>query len=70
MMKKRYCASALLLAALPASGFAAETITYTYDAQGRLIEVDHSGTVNAGIQTTYTHDDADNRSNVTTTGVT
>jgi len=47
---------------------AAETVTYTYDARGRLIKVVHAGTVNNGVQTDYTIDKADNRTNVTTTG--
>jgi hypothetical protein len=46
---------------------AAETVTYTYDAKGRLVEVVHSGTVNNGLTTTYSHDKADNRTNATTT---
>lgn len=49
---------------------AGETVTYTYDAKGRLVKVVHSGTVNSGVQTTYTHDKADNRKNTTTTGST
>ena len=55
-----------LTAALPAQ--AAETITYTYDAKGRLVKVVHSGTVNNGVQTTYSQDKADNRTQVKTTG--
>ena len=55
-----------LLANVPAH--AAETITYKYDAKGRLIEVKRTGTVNNGVNTTYQHDKADNRKNVTTTG--
>jgi RHS Repeat len=47
---------------------AAETITYKYDAKGRLIEVKRTGTVNNNVTTTYTHDKADNRKNTTTTG--
>jgi len=47
---------------------ATETITYTYDAKGRLIKVERTGTVNNGVTTQYTHDHADNRSNVTVTG--
>lgn len=62
-----------LLAALLALGaaqaaFADETITYTYDALGRVVVVARSGQVNNGQQTTYTYDAADNRTNVTTTG--
>lgn len=58
----------LLLAITASSAFATETITYTYDARGRLIQVNHSGSVNNGVQTTYTQDKVDNRTNVTTTG--
>ena len=47
---------------------AAETITYTYDAKGRLVKVVHSGSVNNGVTTDYSHDKADNRTNVKTTG--
>lgn len=47
---------------------ASETVTYTYDAKGRLVKVVHTGTVNNNVQTTYTHDKADNRKNTTTTG--
>ncbi|MEO7383362.1 MAG: hypothetical protein ABIU18_00345 [Novosphingobium sp.] len=48
--------------------FCAETITYTYDAKGRLMTVVRSGTVNNNVQTTYSHDKSDNRTNVKTTG--
>ena len=50
------------------TALATETITYSYDALGRLQTVVHSGTVNGGLQTTYVHDSADNRATVTTTG--
>ncbi|HEU4962158.1 MAG TPA: hypothetical protein VFT56_17350 [Sphingomonas sp.] len=43
-------------------------MTYTYDAKGRLVKVVHTGTVNNNLTTTYSHDKADNRTNVTTTG--
>ena len=55
-----------LLTGAPAS--AAETITYTYDAKGRLVKVERSGTVNNGVKAEYSHDKADNRVNVTVTG--
>jgi YD repeat-containing protein len=45
---------------------AAETITYTYDARGRLIKVVHTGSVNHNVETNYSYDKADNRTNVTT----
>lgn len=59
-----------LLAATPTH--ATETITYTYDAKGRLVKVVHSSTVtnNNGVTVDYTHDKADNRTNVKTTGAT
>ena len=60
----------LLLIVLGAAAHAAETITYTYDARGRLKQVARTGTppVNNNVTTTYTYDKADNRSNKTTTG--
>ncbi|WP_010543590.1 hypothetical protein [Sphingomonas elodea] len=51
------------------AAIAAETVTYTYDAKGRLVRVVRSGSVNNGVQTQYTLDRADNRSNVKVTGV-
>lgn len=58
----------MILLALGAAAYAAETITYSYDARGRLITVSHSGTVNNNVVTNYTYDKADNRNQVTTTG--
>lgn len=48
------------------AAIAAETITYTYDARGRLISVVHSGGPSNGLTTTYSLDDADNRTGKTT----
>ncbi|MDQ4086901.1 MAG: hypothetical protein M3177_02635 [Pseudomonadota bacterium] len=50
------------------AALAAETITYSYDARGRLTKVVRSGSVNNGVTTTYTYDKADNRTNKTTSG--
>jgi hypothetical protein len=50
-----------------ALAFAAEAITYTYDAKGRLIRVVRTGTVNNNVTTEYTHDKANNRKTVVTT---
>jgi len=55
-----------LLISAPAQ--AAETITYVYDARGRLKQVNRTGTVNNGVTTSYTIDKADNRISKTTTG--
>jgi hypothetical protein len=66
-MRKRFiiaCVAVLWSGA----GLAAETITYTYDAKGRVVSVVRSGSVNNGVSVTYQHDKADNRKNLTTTG--
>lgn len=47
---------------------ASETITYSYDALGRVVAVNHSGSVNNGIQANYSYDQAGNRTNVMVTG--
>lgn len=58
-----------LTAVVPLSRAAStETITYTYDAQGRLIAAISSGTINNGVQATYEHDAADNRVRVVVSG--
>ena len=51
---------------LPA--FGSETVTYTYDAQGRVTKVVHSGSVNNGVTSDYEYDDADNRTRKKKTG--
>jgi YD repeat-containing protein len=56
---------ALSIAALTAVAAAAsETINYSYDARGRLVQVKHSGTVNNNVTANYTYDKADNRTNL------
>mgnify|MGYP000615519431 CR=1 FL=1 len=60
-------ATAILLATT-SPALAAETITYTYDANGRVVKVVRSGSVNNGKTTTYEHDKADNRRKVKVTG--
>lgn len=56
------------LIAMPSLASAAETITYVYDARGRIVQVTRTGTVNNGVTTTYTYDKAGNRTAKTTTG--
>lgn len=58
----------VILLVLGVAAYAAETITYTYDARGRLVRVSHSGSVNNNAVTNYTIDKAENRTNKTTTG--
>ena len=69
MSRKFRIAAASLVAGLLCSSAASatETITYTYDARGRLIKVVHTGNVNNNNQACYKYDKADNRTNVTTT---
>lgn len=50
-----------VLIVLGAAAFGSETLTYTYDARGRLVAVNHTGTVNNNVATTYVYDKADNR---------
>lgn len=63
---KRYFKMLLGLAGVLTTGvaLAGETITYTYDAKGRLVKVVRTGTVNNNVQYDYTHDKANNRTRV------
>ncbi|HYI49645.1 MAG TPA: hypothetical protein VEX35_14395 [Allosphingosinicella sp.] len=47
--------------AAAAAALASETVTYGYDARGRLVRVDHAGNVNNGAIVNYVYDKADNR---------
>jgi YD repeat-containing protein len=60
---RAFCVLALLLST---AADAAETITYTYDARGRLVKVVRTGTVNNNVTTDYVIDKAENRTNKTT----
>jgi len=44
-----------------AAALASETVTYSYDARGRLVGAAHTGSVNNGAVATYGYDKADNR---------
>lgn len=64
-------AGALIIAGFAgAAGIASgsETVNYTYDAKGRLILVQRSGTVNNNLVANYTFDASDNRKNLKVTG--
>lgn len=72
-MKALSAAVVLMLAG--SAVLADETVTYTYDARGRLVKVEYSDTVtnnlgtrNDGVTTEYQYDDADNRTQKKTTG--
>jgi YD repeat-containing protein len=57
----------LVILGVARAAYAAETIKYIYDARGRLIRVERTGTVNNNVTTTYTIDKADNRQSKTKT---
>lgn len=58
----------ILVVLLSTAADAAETITYKYDARGRLVRVERTGTVNNNVNTVYVIDKADNRTSKATTG--
>jgi YD repeat-containing protein len=66
MQRRHRFAIGIALAGLlgSAAAPATETITYTYDARGRVVKVVHTGTVNNNNQACYKYDKADNRTNV------
>ena len=68
MNRLRVTSALFGLAALAATAMASETINYSYDARGRLVQVRHSGTVNNNITSNYQYDKADNRTLKNTTG--
>jgi Bacterial Ig domain len=64
MGKVRLCASiatSVMATAIGCQVGANETISYSYDAKGRLIQVARSGSINDGSSTAYSYDNADNR---------
>lgn len=70
MEKKKAIALIGLVSLVTVAGLAsaAETISYTYDAKGRVTLVTHTGTVNNNVVANYTFDTADNRKNIKVTG--
>ncbi len=54
--------AAAMLAGMSAN--ASETVNYTYDARGRLVKVQHGGTVNNNVSAEYKYDKGDNRTKV------
>ena len=69
-LNRRARIAAIVAAGAAVAGTAAwatETITYKYDARGRLIKVERTGTVNNNVKAEYKYDKAQNRTNVTVT---
>jgi hypothetical protein len=63
------CGLSLVTAFVPLSGAGAtETVTYTYDALGRLTNSSTAGTVNNGLSATINYDAADNRTSYAVAG--
>lgn len=67
-------AGSVLIVAVAGCGIAygAETVTYTYDALGRLVLANYSGVLinntSSDVLVNYQYDKADNRKQVTVTG--
>jgi len=66
-MKALLLSVALVVLFVGATALATETITYTYDAKGRLTKVVRTGTVNNNVTTNYILDKANNRKSKVTT---
>jgi hypothetical protein len=60
----RAAVAALCLGAVAVAAWATETITYSYDARGRLVKVVRTGDVNNNVSADYKYDKGDNRTNV------
>jgi hypothetical protein len=67
-MRKAVVATVLLVCALCMPAQASEVVVYKYDAKGRLVKVERTGTVNSGATTNYEIDEAHNRKRVVTAG--
>jgi RHS Repeat len=66
-MKKSHRIAAVILGLAGLAGAAAwasETVTYTYDARGRLVKVVRAGSVNNNVSAEYKYDKGDNRTDV------
>jgi YD repeat-containing protein len=66
--RRRFLLALAAAALCTTAAWATETVTYSYDARGRLTKVVRTGTVNNNITTAYGHDKADNRTAKTITG--
>ena len=68
MQRRNWALGALLIAVIAVPGWGSETITYSYDAKGRLVKTVRTGSINNGLTTEVSHDKADNRSRVKVAG--
>jgi len=67
MLRREQVLFSIIIAAIGAAALASETITYSYDARGRLVKVQRSGSVNNNVTANYSYDKGDNRTNVNVT---
>lgn len=68
MRQKLFAGGAVLLVFAGTMALASETVTYKYDARGRLVEVNRTGTINNNVKAQYQYDKAHNRTRVIVTG--
>lgn len=66
-MPYRSILAALAALLTPSLASATETVTYTYDARGRLVQVVQQVNSATPVQVAYTYDKAGNRTQTTTT---
>lgn len=69
-MRQRIIACAIVAAvAATTAALASETITYSYDAKGRLVQVERKNASTSKVKSTtaYTYDKVHNRTRVVTT---
>ena len=67
-MRRSIICLAVGFVALPPPLLAGTTTTYTYDALGRLVQANTTGTINNGVAMTTSYDPADNRTSYVVTG--
>lgn len=67
-MRAKYLIATGLALLTPVAAPASEKITYTYDAKGRLTQVQHAGGQTDGLTSSYQFDAADNRTASQVTG--
>lgn len=64
MNNKSKLVALFVLMTTGAAAIANETVNYTYDGRGRLVKVEHSGSVNNNVSAEYRYDKGDNRTSV------
>lgn len=64
----RFLTGVVVAGLLAAPAWSSETVTYTYDAHGRLTQADTSGGPNDGVSVKHTYDAGHNRTKKEVTG--